>query len=159
MKSSSASCVPTACAISFRQWPAFTQKRPDDASISRSPRSFHRYIPSPRTTIFGSPLKSRFGVNGIQYSSIESVLEAIASWILVSAWPIVVSCGSVSRAGRGGGKHSILHRPAPARDARHTGGSRLDAGLRSSAKYREALAFFSRNRHVDPVTARGGRGE
>ena len=75
MKSSSASCVPTASAISFRQWPALTQKRPDDASISRSPRSFHRYMPSARTTIFGSSLKSRFGVNGIQYSSIEMRLR------------------------------------------------------------------------------------
>ncbi len=28
-------------------------------------------MPSARTTIFGSCLKSRFGVNGIQYSSIE----------------------------------------------------------------------------------------
>ena len=29
-------------------------------------------MPSARTTIFGSALKSRFGVNGIQYSSSET---------------------------------------------------------------------------------------
>jgi hypothetical protein len=74
MKSSSPSCAPTACAISGRQWPALTQNKPEDASISRSPRSFHTYMPSARTTIFGSCLNSRLGVNGIQYSSIETVL-------------------------------------------------------------------------------------
>ena len=40
-------------------------------SRMRSPRSFQKYMPSARTTIFGSRFHSRFGVNGIQYSSSE----------------------------------------------------------------------------------------
>ena len=71
MKSSSRSWAETASAISRRPWPALTQNSPDEASISRSPRSFQRYMPSARTTILGSCLKSRLGVNGIQYSSSE----------------------------------------------------------------------------------------
>ena len=74
-KSSSRSCLPTASAISLRPWPAETQNRPDDASMILSPRSFHRYIPSARTTICGSALNSRLGVNGIQYSSSEMRLR------------------------------------------------------------------------------------
>ena len=35
-------------------------------------------MPSARTTIFGSCLKSRFGVNGIQYSSSE--IWRAAAW-------------------------------------------------------------------------------
>ncbi len=56
-----------------------------------SPRSFHRYIPSARTTICGSALNSRFGVNGIQYSSSEICFVAVWSWIVSSAWPMSVS--------------------------------------------------------------------
>ncbi len=96
-KSSSRSCAPTASAISLRPWPADTQNRPDDASMILSPRSFHRYIPSARTTICGSALNSRFGVNGIQYSSSEMRFVAAWSWIVSSAWPIVVSFASSAR--------------------------------------------------------------
>jgi hypothetical protein len=39
----------------------------------------------------GSDLKSRFGVNGIQYSSSEMRFDAACSWIVSSAWPIVFS--------------------------------------------------------------------
>src|SRR5689334_22908514 len=45
-------------------------------------------MPSARTTIFGSCLKSRFAVNGIQYSSRESARLAAASLTVESAWPI-----------------------------------------------------------------------
>jgi hypothetical protein len=63
----------------------------DEASMILSPRSFHRYIPSARTTIWGSDLNSRFGVNGIQYSSSERRFDTACSWIVSSAWPIVFS--------------------------------------------------------------------
>ena len=108
-KSSSRNWAPTASAISLRPWPAETQKSPDDASMILSPRSFQRYIPSARTTICGSALKSRFGVNGIQYSSSEMRFDATCSWIVSSAWPIVFSFVGV-RAGRASatpGRHML----------------------------------------------------
>ena len=86
-----------------RPWPAETQNRPDDASMILSPRSFHRYIPSARTTICGSALNSRLGVNGIQYSSSEICLAAAWSWSVSSAWPIVVPPAVGRAAGHAGG--------------------------------------------------------
>src|SRR6516164_10968577 len=50
-------------------------------------------MPSARTAIFGSDLKSRFGVNGIQYSSSDSGDAFGWSRNLNSAWPIVLVSG------------------------------------------------------------------
>ncbi len=120
-KSSSMSWRPTASAISRRPWPAATQKRPAAPSRMRSPRSFHRYIPSARTTIFGSCLKSRLGVNGIQYSSSE--IRRVAAWSrkLSSAWPIVSPPASWLAPGASGARDCgqiLLFRFPELRDAR-----------------------------------------
>ena len=69
------------------------RRRVDDLVAAVVPQ----YIPSARTTICGSALKSRFGVNGIQYSSSEMRFDAAWSWIVSSAWPIVVSLRSECR--------------------------------------------------------------
>ena len=67
-----------------------------------SPRSFQRYIPSARTTICGSALNSRLGVNGIQYSSSEMLLRrglvlerqfGVAHGGLLSGRPAVAAAG------------------------------------------------------------------
>src|SRR5881396_4056708 len=55
-------------------------------------------MPSARTTIFGSDLKSRLGVNGIQYSSSEIRRGCSWSRSVNSAWPIVISSCGKSRA-------------------------------------------------------------
>src|SRR5215831_15883187 len=91
MKSSSRSCAPTASAISLRPCPALTQNSPEEPSMILSSRSFHKYIPSARTTILGSRLKSRLGVKGIQYSSSESWCDWTCSLGLVSAWAMRLS--------------------------------------------------------------------
>src|SRR5437773_9233734 len=48
-------------------------------------------MPSARTTIFGSALKSRLGVNGIQYSSSETWRGCAWSRRVSSAWSIEIS--------------------------------------------------------------------
>src|SRR5512140_1937165 len=79
-------------------------------------------MPSARTTIFGSALKSRFGVNGIQYSSSDSGVAVAAPWIFNSAWPIVSSwrCdvavqypGGASVADGTGLKSAVNRTPSP----------------------------------------------
>jgi hypothetical protein len=52
--------------ISRRPWPSAQQKSPEQASSSRSPCRFQKYIPSARTRSCGSFLKLRFGVKGSQ---------------------------------------------------------------------------------------------
>src|SRR3974377_1685639 len=63
-------------------------------------------MPSARTTILGSCLKSRFGVNGIQYSSSDSARFAAVSLTVESACPM-----SALRSIRGYGQ-ILLHRVA-----------------------------------------------
>jgi hypothetical protein len=84
MKSSSRSCAETASAISRRQCPALTQNSPDEASISRSPRSFQRYAVRSRDYL-RIELELAVGREGIQYSSIEMVFVASLSVSLSSA--------------------------------------------------------------------------
>src|SRR5665213_2369334 len=47
-------------------------------------------MPSARTTIFGSALKSRFAVNGIQYSALEPVTAGVAACKTESLCPMML---------------------------------------------------------------------
>ena len=72
-----------------RPWPALTQNRPDERrSACRRARSRGTCLPRARPSS-GRALKSRFGVNGIQYSSSEVGGRRLS--VTRRGWPIVVS--------------------------------------------------------------------
>src|SRR6185436_17666228 len=64
-------------------------------------------MPSARTTILGSDLNSRFGVNGIQYSSSETWVSGDLSRRLVSACPIRFSSSPAKPTPRLGRRRAV----------------------------------------------------
>ena len=91
------------------------RRRVDD--LSRRGRSSSTSLPRGRPSC-GSALNSRLGVNGIQYSSSEMRFVAAWSWIVSSAWPMVVSGSAVPRipaggAAGGGVVLGSIHNPTP----------------------------------------------